>query len=81
MTKNNAFLACLASFSFLIHAPILAKTTLSSTRVDDNTQTISLTLQLAPKDFVLKESIDISVDHPDINLSHWRADRDAVERY
>jgi len=58
-----------------------AHVTCTTERHDDDTQTIFLQFQLKPNDFVLKESIDLSVDHPDIALSEWTTDAQAVEQY
>ena len=68
-------------FNGLYYQNIQAKTALTSEYVNDTIQNIMLRINLSPKDFILKESIDISVDHPAITLSPWKADKNAIERY
>lgn len=69
--------------AFLSVATSFCKITVncSTTKQDDNTKNISLQFNLGKKDFVLKESIDLSVDHPGITLSEWQADIQAIERF
>ena len=55
--------------SFCINT--FANVTCTTTKHSDNTETIDLRFQLKPNDFVLQESIDISVDHPDVTLSGY----------
>jgi thioredoxin:protein disulfide reductase len=82
MVKKALLLSgCLSVFLFSIIVPVQAKTIVSSEHIGDNNRKILLKLKLAPKDFVLRESIDISADHPNIKLSSWQIDRPVVERY
>lgn len=85
MRKTISFFGVMTAlcfmFSVLCHKSLQATITLTSEYVNDITQDITLNVSLSPKDFILKESIDISVDHPDIKLSPWKADKEAVERY
>jgi len=78
MKKRVSFLALLFLFTNMF---VNAKTTLTRTVRTDNTHTIFLHISLQPKDFILKDSIDISIDQPNITLSEWKADKKAVEKY
>jgi len=75
--RVSLFLFLLPVFCF----NTLAKVACSTTRQNDVTQNIFLRIELKPNDFVLKESIDISVDHPDITLSEWKVNVEPVSQY
>ncbi len=81
MMKKNARLLLLISSLLVPCAWTAAATTLSSTAIDNNAHEVSLAVHVAPNDFILKDSIDVSVDHPDITLSAWHTDKPTVERY
>lgn len=85
MRKTISFFSIATIFCFMLNGlcyqSLQANTDLTSEYINDTTQNIMLHINLSSKDFILKESIDISIDHPDIKLSHWKADKKAVERY
>lgn len=69
--------ACLLCLS----GNLLAQTSITTDYVDDNTQNVTLSVKLAPKDFILKDSIEISIDHPEVKLSDWKTENKTVSRY
>ncbi len=81
MLKRLYLLGLLAFSLFLSTENIESKTTLSSEYVDGKSRKVSLSVKVRPKDFVLEESINISVDHPDVILSNWKISRPTVEQY
>ncbi len=66
---------------FSIAWPLLAQIKLSSEYINEKANTISLAVSLKKNDFILSESIDISVDNPNISLSIWNIDQKPIERY
>ncbi len=66
---------------FFIASSIQPKTSITSNHIDENTLGIILNIELPPGDFIYKEYIDFSVDHPDIQLSDWHSDSNPVSHY
>jgi len=60
---------------------ILASITFSSKSLHKNTHQLKLEVHLAPHDFIYKDYIDFSVDHPAISLSEWHSSIDPIPYY
>lgn len=50
----------------------------TSQSLDEHTLNIIITVKLSPHDFLYKDYISFSVDHPDITLSSWQSSQDPV---
>lgn len=46
--------------------------------LDEHTINIATTVKISPPDFLYKDYISFSVDHPDITLSSWQASQNSV---
>ena len=79
LKKNGSLFFALCLCSTL--TPLLAKTKLTTEYIDEKTTAVSLTVHLKKNDFVLKKSIDISVNNPNVTLSAWSTNEQAIERY
>lgn len=62
-------------------AHLAAHVTFSAHKISPNKQKIDCSITLKPKDFIYKDNINFSVDHPDIKLSDWHVSTDAVAYY
>jgi len=69
-----AFISC-------INLSILGSITFSSKSLHKNRHQLTLEVNLSPHDFVYKDYIDFSVDHPAISLSEWDTSIDSVPYY
>lgn len=68
--------ALLLSIIFFSLCQAHQKPQFTSTFIDDHTLQIAVTIELSPNDFVYKDYISFSVDHPDITLSSWQVSQE-----
>lgn len=54
---------------------------ITNTPLHQNTSTITVTIPLKNGDWLYKEYLDFSIDHPGITLSDWKADHFATPKY
>jgi len=81
---KNFFKIFLGVVSFLLvfYCNILiSQTIFSSHIVDQHTKTIKLDMNLPAGDFIYKDYITISIDHPDIKLSDWNTNVEAIKHF
>jgi len=76
MLKNHIFFRNILFYSlFSLFIPILGNNTKVSYKdIDKNSKKIAVQVNLDKEDFVYKDHINISADHPDIILSEWKVD-------
>jgi len=79
MFKRNSLL--LLPLLFFYTTITNSKTEFTSKKVDENTQKINLNINVNDGDFIYKDYIDISVDHPDIVLSDWHSDDASTKHF
>ncbi len=66
---------------FVITGHLHGKTIIALKPLNEQTYAITLDVNLAPGDFVYKDYITISVDHPDVTLSDWQASSEPIDHY
>src|SRR5579872_5316108 len=64
-----------------VAAGINANIAITTRAVDEHTQTITLTIPVPAGSYVYKEYLNLTVDHPEVTLSEWSADRDAATHF
>lgn len=77
------------SFNFIFYSLLFfssssflnAKTTITQTPTDNDSQKLALHTTIAPGTIIYKEYISLSVNHPDIELSEWYSDKEPISRY
>ena len=62
--------------------PVLGNNiTFSSSAINKTTHQLTVNITLPRGDFIYKDYLDFSVDHPDVTLSDWHASMNSVPYY